>query len=89
MEEIGEGDEIMENAIEFVKRWNKESAKDGLNNILEERSYYERLEGREEGQEEEKRKVAKNLIKLNIPITKIIKATGLSKKDILKLKNRA
>ena len=39
----------------------------------------------EEGMEKEKKNIAKNLINLGMPIDTIIKATGLSKKEISKM----
>ena len=43
-------------------------------------------QGLEAGKEEEKIEIAKNLIELNISIDDIIKATGLTKEEIEKLK---
>ena len=45
-----------------------------------------RKEGREEGRQEEKIEITRNLIKLGIPLDFIKKATGLSEKKILEIK---
>ena len=44
-----------------------------------------RKEGRKEGANNEKRSIAKNLLKDGLPISKICKYTGLSKKQIANL----
>ena len=45
-------------------------------------------EGRQEGRQEEKLEIARNMIKLDLNIDTIIKATGLTKREIIeKLKN--
>ena len=43
-------------------------------------------EGREEGRQEEKIEITRNLIKLGIPLDFIKKATGFSEKKILEIK---
>ena len=45
------------------------------------------IAGKEEGREEATKDIAKELLKLNVEIEKIIKATGLSKEEIEKLKS--
>ena len=44
-----------------------------------------REEGIEQGATNEKNSIAKKLLKMNLPINEIIKATGLSKKQITML----
>ena len=44
-----------------------------------------REEGIEQGIEQGVKSIAKNLLKMNLPINEIIKATGLSKKQITML----
>ena len=44
-----------------------------------------RSDGRKEGANNEKRSIAKNLLKMNLPTNDIMKATGLSKKQITML----
>ncbi len=48
----------------------------------------ERFEGREEGREQEKIEIAKNMLLDNEPIEKIVKYTNLSKNDIENLNTR-
>lgn len=56
----------------------KRIEKEGYNNGLK--------DGRSQGQKEEKEKIAKNLLKLNMPIEQIKEVTGLMKEEIEKLK---
>ena len=44
-----------------------------------------RKEGRKEGASNEKKSIAKNLLKMNLSVKDIMKATGLSKKQITTL----
>ena len=46
----------------------------------------ERERGTEEGQKQKQIEIAKNLLKLKIPIEQIIEATGLNKEEIIQLK---
>ena len=68
----------MENSIRVVKEWLEESAKHGLENYIEDVKF--------EATEEEKMSIAKKMLQDNIVIETIMKYTGLSKKQILKLK---
>ncbi|KYC60543.1 hypothetical protein ABEO47_04175 [Heyndrickxia faecalis] len=45
-------------------------------------------EARKEGRQEEKIEITRNLIKLGIPLDSIKKATGLSEKKILEIKEK-
>ena len=45
-------------------------------------------EGREEGRKEERVEIAKEMLKNNEPIDKIIKYSKLSSKEILEIKNK-
>lgn len=45
-----------------------------------------RREARQEGRQEEKIEIAKNMLKSNLPIPTIVQCTGLSKEEIEKLK---
>ncbi len=44
-----------------------------------------RSDGRKEGAKDEKKSIAKNLLKIGVPIKDIVKATGLSKKQVTML----
>ena len=44
-----------------------------------------RSDGRKEGANNEKKSIAKNLLKMNLSVKDIMKATGLSKKQITAL----
>ena len=54
-----------------------------LDEMIEKKSIRE--DALEEGMKKEKKNIAKNLINLGMPIDTIIKATGLSKKEISKM----
>lgn len=90
MIEIGGDDIIMEEAIEFVKRWNRESAKDGLDNIIkfkQAEAYVEALEvGHKDGSLDAKIEIAINMLNAGYKIKDISKITKLSIKDIKSLK---
>ena len=45
-----------------------------------------RQEGKQEGRQEEKIEIAKNMLKSNLPILTTVQCTGLSKEEIEKLK---
>ncbi|MEC2306177.1 hypothetical protein [Weizmannia sp. CD-2023] len=47
-----------------------------------------REEGKREGRQEEKIEITRNLIKLGIPLDFIKKATGLSEKKVLEIKEK-
>ena len=49
------------------------------------KNYGEKI-GEKKGSSQEKIKIAQNLLKLNIEISKIIEATGLSEKELISLK---
>ena len=54
---------------------------------IEEEGYNDGLkDGKLQGQKEENKKIAKNLLKLNMSIEQIEEATGLTKEEIQKLK---
>ena len=44
--------------------------------------------GKQEARQERNKEIAKELLQLEVPMTKIMKATGLSKEEILKLKDK-
>ena len=44
-----------------------------------------RSDGRKEGAKDEKKSIAKNLLKIGVPIKDIVKATGLSKSQVTML----
>lgn len=90
MEEIGKGDEIMEEAIEFVKKWNNKTPEENLENYIDEAKKMARTKGIEQGLEQGSNKatvkIAKNMLSMDISINDIKKATGLTIKEINKLK---
>ena len=65
----------MENSIRVVKEWL--GRKSGYETYLEEKEW--------EAKEETSLTIAKNMLNLNIPIDNIVKATGLTEKEIKKL----
>ncbi len=83
----------MEYIINYVKEWNLETSKTGLDNLLDSREQegrddgikIGRKEGRSEGRYEEKLTIAKNMLNRNMSIEDIMAFTGLSKEEILSL----
>ena len=82
LESLVKGDEIMEETLRFVKEWREESAKNGFQRYIEDLKF----EAEERGELKRNKEVAKNLLNLNIDIEDIMKATGLTKKQITKLR---
>ena len=82
MKKYANGDEIMQDIIDYVFEWNLESSKNGLERLIEDKSY----EAANKAEEKERMSIAKNMLKLNISLDSIHKATGLSEKQILSLK---
>ena len=80
------GDDILKDVHEYVTWWNKESSKDGIDRYLEELKYETRQETRREVAHEKDISTAKSLLEDKIPIKSIMKATNLSKEEILELK---
>ncbi len=85
LEEIGKGDETMEEAIRFVKRWTEESSKDGFERYVREKCFEAEEKGENKGIQKRNIEIARNLLSLEISVDDIMKVTGLSKKEIEKL----
>lgn len=83
MEAIGKDDEIMNEAIEFVRKWNDKTPEENLNNYIKGKQ----KEAYQDGEEEKTFEIAKNLLFKNIPIETIIEVTGLSKSELNSLQN--
>ena len=95
--------ELFWNTCEYIQRCNPRYNLSKLKRIAERilkkgenmKAIYEgfieegREEGREEGMEKGKKDTAVNLLKMGLEVEKIIKATGLSKKEVLALKKAA
>ena len=78
LKNIAEEDELMESAVRLMEDFlSDEELQDEFDKITD-IEYY----AKEEGILEEKRKTAKNLLDMDIPIFKIVKATGLSEEEI-------
>ncbi len=81
----------MEAAIEYARELVEESTKNGVERYLFnlKRESYDKGEekGMLQGKRDEKVEIAKNLLNLNTDVNTISKATGLSIKEINKLKN--
>lgn len=84
MQEIGKGDEIMENSIRVVDEWNKTHIYTWDDYVREQKAQA-KYEGKEEAKQETILEVAKNLLKSKTPIKVIMDATGLSKEEIKNL----
>ena len=77
-----EGDEIMSESDKFIAQWCRESNKNGFERYVKERE----VEAAEKAEKQGILKTAKNLISLNIDLKDIKKATGLTEKELNKLK---
>lgn len=90
MEEIGKDDKIMEEAREFVKKWLNKTPEENLENYIKDVKKMARTEGIEQGIEQGSKistiEIAKNMLSLDININDVSKATGLTIKEINKLK---
>lgn len=76
----------MEETLRFVKEQREESAKNGFQRYIEDLKFEAEERGEERGELKRNKEVAKNLLNLNIDIEDIVKATGLTKKQITKLR---
>ncbi len=83
MASIGKGDEIMEESIEYLKRYCNSDLNHGIKDIILEKE----LEATEKTEKETLLKTAKRMLKKGIKITLIKEITGLSKTEINKLKS--
>ena len=79
MANFAKGVRVMEQSVEFLKRYCTENFDHGFNSIMAKEKY--------EAVEKTTRENAKNFLKEGVSIKIIMKATGLSKAEINKLKN--
>lgn len=90
MEKIAEGDGVMNQSIEYIK-WYSKNLNHGFQDVLNEVAYEveeeTRAQTRKETAKNTKLDIAKKLLSLNIDIKDVMKATGLSEKQIKKLQN--
>ena len=78
------------NQLEYAKKKGREEGRvEGLQEGVEKGREEGRMEGREEGIEKRSREIAVNLLRINLPIQTICKATGLSAEEITKLQSEA
>ena len=101
MMEYVRGDEIMEEAVKYLKEWTSANATKTFEDYLIENGWKNRwekraeargkksglIEGKELGISEEKMNIAKNLLNINMSENVIILATGLTKEELNKLKD--
>ena len=98
LERLAKGDETMEDMIEYVKEWCRESEKNGKEDFIENLKDDIREEAREEwieigtmegikiGIEKNRLDIAALLLKKKYPINEIIEITGLSRKEVLDIR---
>lgn len=83
------GDRIMTQTMKFVKDWNKRSAVNGFERILEEKYYFGYDDGETKGikigKTEGILETARNMLKNSFSVEDVKKATNLSKKEILSI----
>ena len=80
MKKYSEGDKIMESAIRYLERYNEE-----LNHTFEDRLLEERFIGEEKGMKENQIANAKNFLGMGVPALIVVRGTGLSLDEVLKL----
>lgn len=98
MEKIAEGDEVMEQALRYMENFlNDEKIREQYD-MANDALYYAKMDGIEQGivqgieqgieQGAEKRNVeiVKTMLKEKVPLVDISKYTGLTEKEIMKLK---
>lgn len=81
MKKIGGNDKTMEQTIAYVDAFLKEEG-----TTFQDKINYEKNKSLEEGKKENTIEIAKNLLKTELKIDDIAKATGLSKQEIEALK---
>ena len=86
MKLIARGDENMEAAIEYARELVEESTKNGVERYLFNLKRESKEKGMIQGEKNRNIEIAKNLLNLNTDVNTISKATGLTIKEINKLK---
>ena len=86
IKKYSEGDEIMSDVEKFVSEWCRESGKGGFERYVKEREEEAAEKAEKKGKKAGILETAKNLLSLNIDLKDIKKATGLSEKELNKLK---
>ena len=86
MKLIAKGDETMEAAIEYARELVEESTKNGVERYLFNLKRESKEKGMIQGEKNRNIEIAKNLLNLNTDVNTISKATGLTIKEINKLK---
>ena len=96
LDKVSEGDDILVEAVTEIKRMTYDLDKVGLYDIEEDRKRLEKTgliaaeqkgerRGEKRGIEQGKLETAKNLIAMKLPLKDVVKATGLSEKQVRKL----
>ncbi len=83
MSKVAKGDKIMEDVVNYVRLWNKESHEERKREMIEEAEN----KGEAKGKRDRNIEIAKNMLRKEIPINDISEITGLTIKEINKLKN--
>lgn len=86
MEKIAEGDEIMEQALRYMEKFlNDEKIREQYD-MANDALYYAKMDGIEQGAEKRNVEIVKTMLKEKVPLADISKYTGLTEKEIMKLK---
>lgn len=88
MEKYAEGDKIMENSIEFVKRYYESGMAHTLEDYARDKGYEMAKEAAKEATKETNFEIAKRLISMNLSDEQIIEATRISKDNLKALKKQ-
>lgn len=86
LEKIGKGDKIMEESIEYLKRYTGSELDHGFWDIVAEHEINAEERGEKRGKKQGILEIAKNMLLGGVKEKDIIKYTGLSKKQIENIK---
>ena len=90
MENIGKGDDAMEQSVAYVKEFLKENGTTFQDKLIYEKNVSRNeglAEGREKGEKQGILKTARNLLKMHFSVQDIAEATDLSKEEIEHISN--
>ena len=86
MKKYSEGDERMQESIKFLEWYATSELNHGFEDILREKEYIAEEKGLQKGIKEEKIANAKNFLGMGVPVDIVVRGTGLSLDEVLKIK---
>ena len=85
MKKYSEGDERMQESIKFLEWYATSELNHGFEDILREKEYIAEEKGLQKGIKEEKIANAKNFLGMGVPVDIVVRGTGLSLDEVLKI----